>query len=103
MARKVPVVVTTRTANTLSPLTAINTTVAPTAGSSLPSRTVHRPPPLLLLTRWVVAVTSDECIIDAETQCPGCPDGGLDLTPALFEFLAGSLDAGVIYGTWEYQ
>ncbi|KAI0351059.1 hypothetical protein OH77DRAFT_981738 [Trametes cingulata] len=36
-------------------------------------------------------------------ECPGCPYGGLDLSPGLFKFLAGgSLDAGVIYGTWNF-
>ncbi|KAH8826345.1 hypothetical protein DL96DRAFT_1279173 [Flagelloscypha sp. PMI_526] len=34
-------------------------------------------------------------------QCVGCPDNQLDLTPGLFKELAGgSLDAGIIYGTW---
>ncbi|EKM55664.1 uncharacterized protein PHACADRAFT_256446 [Phanerochaete carnosa HHB-10118-sp] len=34
-------------------------------------------------------------------ECPGCPYGGLDLTPGLFSFFA-SEDAGIIYGTWNF-
>ncbi|KAF7338437.1 hypothetical protein MVEN_02069500 [Mycena venus] len=34
-------------------------------------------------------------------SCPGCPDGGLDLSPGLFSFFA-SQDEGVIYGSWEF-
>lgn len=33
--------------------------------------------------------------------CPGCPWGGLDLTPSLFSFFA-SQGAGIIYGEWEF-
>lgn len=33
-------------------------------------------------------------------QCPGCPWGGMDLTPALFEFFAPQ-SMGIIYGEWE--
>ncbi|KAJ3551560.1 hypothetical protein NM688_g4633 [Phlebia brevispora] len=53
-----------------------------------------------LITISYGSQTTTAAIVD---ECPGCPEYGLDLTPALFEFLAGSLDAGVIYGTWEYQ
>ncbi|KAI0373581.1 hypothetical protein BV20DRAFT_962789 [Pilatotrama ljubarskyi] len=36
-------------------------------------------------------------------ECPGCPYGALDLSPGLFKFLAGgSLDAGVLYGSWNF-
>ncbi|PSS37434.1 hypothetical protein PHLCEN_2v738 [Hermanssonia centrifuga] len=34
-------------------------------------------------------------------ECPGCPYGGLDLTPGLFSFFA-SEDAGIIYGEWDF-
>ncbi|PSR88901.1 hypothetical protein PHLCEN_2v5050 [Hermanssonia centrifuga] len=34
--------------------------------------------------------------------CPGCPYGGLDLSPSLFSFLAGSTAPGVIYGEWSF-
>lgn len=34
-------------------------------------------------------------------QCPGCPWGGLDLTPALFEYFA-PLGAGIIHGEWHF-
>ncbi|KAJ7685011.1 RlpA-like double-psi beta-barrel-protein domain-containing protein-containing protein [Mycena polygramma] len=34
-------------------------------------------------------------------SCPGCPVGGLDLSPGLFSFFA-SQDEGVIYGSWEF-
>ncbi|KAJ3551114.1 hypothetical protein NM688_g4921 [Phlebia brevispora] len=34
-------------------------------------------------------------------ECPGCPYGGLDLTPGLFSFFS-SEDAGVIYGEWDF-
>ncbi|KAI0340557.1 hypothetical protein BDW22DRAFT_1297320, partial [Trametopsis cervina] len=34
-------------------------------------------------------------------ECPGCPYGGLDLSPGLFSYLS-SPDAGVIYGSWDY-
>ncbi|KAI9059120.1 hypothetical protein FKP32DRAFT_1546971, partial [Trametes sanguinea] len=36
------------------------------------------------------------------SQCPGCPWGGLDLTPTLFSYLSGSLDAGVLSATWNF-
>ncbi|PSR88899.1 hypothetical protein PHLCEN_2v5048 [Hermanssonia centrifuga] len=35
-------------------------------------------------------------------ECPGCPYGGLDLSPSLFSFLAGSTAPGVIYGEWSF-
>ncbi|KAF6764731.1 hypothetical protein DFP72DRAFT_869058 [Ephemerocybe angulata] len=34
-------------------------------------------------------------------QCPGCPWGGLDLTPGLFAYFA-SHDRGIIYGEWSF-
>ncbi|KAK3396985.1 RlpA-like double-psi beta-barrel-protein domain-containing protein-containing protein, partial [Sordaria brevicollis] len=34
-------------------------------------------------------------------RCPGCPWGGLDLSPAAFKKLAG-LEVGVLQGTWEW-
>ncbi|KIK06512.1 hypothetical protein K443DRAFT_129793 [Laccaria amethystina LaAM-08-1] len=34
-------------------------------------------------------------------QCPGCPYGGLDLSPGLFAFFA-PLGTGIIYGTWNF-
>ncbi|KAF7304680.1 hypothetical protein MKEN_01182100 [Mycena kentingensis (nom. inval.)] len=34
-------------------------------------------------------------------SCPGCPWGGLDLSPGLFSFFA-SKDMGVIQGTWYF-
>ena len=34
-------------------------------------------------------------------QCPGCPKGGLDFSPGLFQFFS-DLGAGVLYGTWWY-
>jgi expansin (peptidoglycan-binding protein) len=40
----------------------------------------------------------DVTIVD---RCPGCPQGGLDFSPAAFQALA-SLDVGVIQGTWDY-
>ncbi|KAH9894829.1 hypothetical protein C8Q73DRAFT_473538 [Cubamyces lactineus] len=36
-------------------------------------------------------------------ECPGCPPGGLDLTPSLFTALAGSTDPGVLTGSWWYS
>ncbi|KAI0766874.1 RlpA-like double-psi beta-barrel-protein domain-containing protein-containing protein [Trametes elegans] len=35
-------------------------------------------------------------------ECPGCPYGGLDLSPGLFSLLGGSLDAGVLIGSWSF-
>ncbi|KAL1945622.1 hypothetical protein VTO73DRAFT_1624 [Trametes versicolor] len=35
-------------------------------------------------------------------MCPGCPYGALDLSPALFKTLAGSLDAGELWGSWSF-
>ncbi|GJE86993.1 hypothetical protein PsYK624_030760 [Phanerochaete sordida] len=35
-------------------------------------------------------------------ECPGCPYGGLDLTPGLFSYFA-SEDAGIIYGEWDFS
>ncbi|KAJ7165136.1 RlpA-like double-psi beta-barrel-protein domain-containing protein-containing protein [Mycena filopes] len=40
--------------------------------------------------------TTTATIVDC---CPGCPVGGLDLSPGLFSFFA-SQDMGVIYGDW---
>ncbi|KAK0238307.1 RlpA-like double-psi beta-barrel-protein domain-containing protein-containing protein [Armillaria nabsnona] len=34
--------------------------------------------------------------------CPGCPSGGIDLSPSAFKQLAG-LDVGRIQVTWEYK
>ncbi|KAG6810310.1 hypothetical protein H0H92_012464 [Tricholoma furcatifolium] len=34
-------------------------------------------------------------------ECSGCPYGGLDLSPALFEFFA-PLSDGAIDGTWSF-
>lgn len=34
-------------------------------------------------------------------KCPGCPFGGLDFSRGLFSYFA-SLDAGVIYGDWDF-
>lgn len=34
-------------------------------------------------------------------ECPGCPYGGLDLTPALFKYF-DSPRLGIIYGDWTY-
>jgi len=42
----------------------------------------------------VSAVVVDECM--------GCPYGGIDCTEGVFKALAGSLTAGVIYGTWDF-
>ncbi|KAL5519667.1 hypothetical protein ACEPAH_1350 [Sanghuangporus vaninii] len=33
--------------------------------------------------------------------CPGCPSGGLDLSEGLFSQV-GSVDAGVLSGSWEF-
>lgn len=35
-------------------------------------------------------------------RCPGCPDSGLDLTPAAFEQVGGDLGIGVVEGTWDW-
>jgi hypothetical protein len=35
-------------------------------------------------------------------QCPGCPYGGLDLSPGLFSFFA-STDLGVLSGVWAFE
>jgi hypothetical protein len=47
------------------------------------------------------------CLFDSPNlslppQCMGCPYGGIDLTEGLFRALAGSLDAGVVYGSWSF-
>ncbi|KZT03488.1 uncharacterized protein LAESUDRAFT_729065 [Laetiporus sulphureus 93-53] len=34
-------------------------------------------------------------------RCPGCPEGGLDLSEGLFEYFADTGE-GVIYGEWSY-
>lgn len=34
-------------------------------------------------------------------QCPGCPEGGLDLSEGLFKFFA-STDVGVLQGSWTF-
>jgi len=36
-----------------------------------------------------------------EDTCPGCPWGGLDLSPGLFSFFAPQ-SIGIIYGEWEF-
>ncbi|KAJ6455748.1 expansin family protein [Mycena sanguinolenta] len=43
--------------------------------------------------------TTTATIVDS---CPGCPPGGLDLSPDLFSFFA-SQDLGVIQGTWSFE
>ncbi|KAJ4488163.1 RlpA-like double-psi beta-barrel-protein domain-containing protein-containing protein [Lentinula aciculospora] len=35
-------------------------------------------------------------------ECPGCPYGGLDFSEGLFEFF-GSLDLGVLTGSWNFD
>ncbi|TFK16829.1 hypothetical protein FA15DRAFT_553809, partial [Coprinopsis marcescibilis] len=42
--------------------------------------------------------TAQAVILD---MCPGCPYGGLDLTPSLFQFFADP-GAGIIYGEWDF-
>ncbi|RXW11964.1 hypothetical protein EST38_g13890, partial [Candolleomyces aberdarensis] len=42
--------------------------------------------------------TATATILD---QCPGCPYGGLDLTPALFAYFAPH-SRGIIYGDWNF-
>jgi hypothetical protein len=44
--------------------------------------------------RWILLIYHEYLF-----QCPGCPDDGLDLSPALFERF-GSDEQGVIYGSW---
>lgn len=34
-------------------------------------------------------------------QCPGCPHGGLDLSPGLFKYF-GSESLGVLSGSWSF-
>ncbi|KAL2266746.1 hypothetical protein VTJ83DRAFT_6098 [Remersonia thermophila] len=41
---------------------------------------------------------TDVAIVD---RCPGCPPGGLDLSPSAFQRLA-DLGIGVIYGEWRW-
>ncbi|CAF3812444.1 unnamed protein product [Adineta steineri] len=36
-------------------------------------------------------------------RCPGCPYGGLDLSPAAFRAVAGNLDVGVVHVTWNWK
>ncbi|CAF1115861.1 unnamed protein product [Rotaria sp. Silwood1] len=36
-------------------------------------------------------------------RCPGCPYGGLDLSPAAFQKVAGNLDVGVVHVTWNWK
>ncbi|CAF1383113.1 unnamed protein product [Rotaria sordida] len=35
-------------------------------------------------------------------RCPGCPYGGLDLSPAAFQRIVGDLSQGVGQVTWEW-
>ncbi|KAH9057651.1 RlpA-like double-psi beta-barrel-protein domain-containing protein-containing protein [Lactarius vividus] len=42
--------------------------------------------------------TTTAVVVD---KCPGCPNGGLDLTRGLFHFFA-DLSVGVIQGSWHY-
>ncbi|KAI5114973.1 hypothetical protein M0805_006740 [Coniferiporia weirii] len=43
--------------------------------------------------------TTNAQIVD---ECPGCPNGGLDLTEGLFSYFA-DLDVGVITGSWNFN
>jgi len=43
--------------------------------------------------------TVDVRVVD---RCPGCPDGGLDLSPAAFNIVAGNLDVGVVQVSWKW-
>ncbi|KAI0766862.1 RlpA-like double-psi beta-barrel-protein domain-containing protein-containing protein, partial [Trametes elegans] len=36
-------------------------------------------------------------------KCTGCPYPGLDLSPALFSYLAGDLGVGAFQGDWYYN
>ncbi|VDC07836.1 unnamed protein product [Peniophora sp. CBMAI 1063] len=42
--------------------------------------------------------TADATVVD---QCPGCPHGGLDLSPGLFKYF-GSESLGVLSGSWSF-
>ncbi|KIJ26096.1 hypothetical protein M422DRAFT_272874 [Sphaerobolus stellatus SS14] len=45
-------------------------------------------------------VTAHATVAD---ECPGCPEGAIDLTEGLFTFLAGSLSVGVIDVEWSFD
>ncbi|KAL5507786.1 hypothetical protein ACEPAH_5404 [Sanghuangporus vaninii] len=45
---------------------------------------------------WYNNKQTQATIVD---ECPGCPEGGLDFSPGLFEFFS-DLGTGVLYGTW---
>ncbi|CAF3154469.1 unnamed protein product [Rotaria sp. Silwood2] len=36
-------------------------------------------------------------------RCPGCPYGGLDLSPTAFRAIAGNLDVGVVHVSWNWK
>ncbi|KAI9172877.1 hypothetical protein H9P43_007008 [Blastocladiella emersonii ATCC 22665] len=54
--------------------------------------------------RCIVLTTDDNCVRHEATivdRCPGCPSGGVDVVPGLFQQFA-SLDVGVISLKWAY-
>ncbi|EIN05474.1 hypothetical protein PUNSTDRAFT_46839 [Punctularia strigosozonata HHB-11173 SS5] len=51
------------------------------------------------ITITALGKTTTAQIVD---ECPGCPFGGLDLSPGLFEFFA-PLSEGVITGGWSFD
>jgi hypothetical protein len=36
-------------------------------------------------------------------RCPGCPYGGLDISPSAFKIVAGNLDVGVAQVSWHWK
>ncbi|KAL5536165.1 hypothetical protein ACEPAF_4270 [Sanghuangporus sanghuang] len=50
-----------------------------------------------------ISITVNDQTVDATVVdlCPGCPSGGLDLSEGLFSQV-GSLDTGVLSGSWEF-
>jgi expansin (peptidoglycan-binding protein) len=66
--------------------------------------TPHGNPNLNTLCSKKIKVTGPHgtAIIQLVDRCPGCPYGGLDLSPAAFLLVGGNLDIGVVEGTWDW-
>ena len=67
--------------------------------------TPHGNPNLNTLCNKMIRVTGPYGSADVKLvdRCPGCPYGGLDLSPAAFKAVGQNLDIGVVQGTWYFE
>ncbi|KAF7351595.1 Expansin family [Mycena sanguinolenta] len=50
----------------------------------------------------VISVNGKSATATCVDECISCPYGALDLTKGLFEYFAGDLGVGLVFGSWSY-